>query len=114
MSQIAASLCPNGEIESQNSQSQSNNSQIPSTSNTSGGKRNLDSVVTSQPSSTIQPNQTQSASQSAGNPPKKKSKRILRTPYEIYEGTKPLTAGEANQSRIVSSQRHSIEVFTLD
>lgn len=111
MSQIAASLCPNGENESQ-SQSQTNNSQTPSAS---GAKRNLDSVVTSQPSSTImQPTPSQSASQSVGNPPKKKSKRILRTPYEIYEGTKPLTAGEANQSRIVSSQRHSIEVFTLD
>ena len=50
-----------------------------------------------------------SSTEPTGPPPKKKARKG-RAPFEIYEATKPLTAGEANQSRTVSSRRHSIEV----
>ena len=114
MSQIAESLCPNIGFDSQNSRQNSDNSQ-----------QNSDSQQTSKRTRgiiTMQPNSSQSGStsthhnlsESSNNPPKKKNKKVLRTPFEIYESTKPLTAGEANQSRMVSSRRHSIEVFILD
>ena len=127
MSQLASSLCP---ILSQNSQQQDeqgpsnqhlsqqlssqqilspNNSQeVPEQqsirSSRSSSKRSRDSGVV-----TMQPSTTQSNS-SANSPPKKKVKRTGRRPFDIYQGTKPLSAGEANQSRTVSSRRHSIEV----
>ena len=45
--------------------------------------------------------------------PQKTANRQIRpkkTAWESYLATKPLTGGEANCSRLVSSRRHSIEV----
>ena len=127
LSQLATSLCPI--ISSQNSQdsqqqqssqpnqsSQANqsseanqtsqpnqSSQQQKSSRQGRNKRTLDSgIVTMQP--------TTSTAEPTIDPPPKKKTRKGRSPFEIYLGTKPLSAGEANQSRIVSSRRHSIEV----
>ena len=65
-------------------------------------KRNRDSgVISMQPSS----------SSSANPPPKKKNKKPGRRPFDIYLATKPLSAGECNQSREVAAKRNPIEVF---
>lgn len=55
-------------------------------------------VITNQPS-------TNSQSQKRG--PRRRSNK---NSWESYLASKPLTAGESNSSRLVSSKRHSIEV----
>ena len=66
----------------------------PQNSQGSSQSRSRDSgVITQQP-------------QATGN----RQTRSKKTSWESYLATKPLTAGEANCSRLVSSRRHSIEV----
>ena len=60
--------------------------------------RSESGVITTQPS-------TSSQTQKRG--PRRRSNK---TSWESYLATKPLTAGESNSSRMVSSKRHSIEV----
>ena len=67
-------------------------------------KRSRDSgIITMQPSTSAQ-------TPSADTQPKKKNKKTGRRPFDIYKGTKPLSAGECNQSRRVAAKRNSIEV----
>lgn len=68
-------------------------------------KSNLDSgVVTQQPTS----------SQRSQPARPRRKKKNTRRPWDVYLASKPLTpAGKANQSRLVSSKRHSIEVCII-